>query len=273
MQLWQHCAKLFARNLKPIAPGRKTCIKNFLKTLSNWSFEHVESSSDNGVENCPSEYGKNIFSQISGRNLLLSFYTFLCTRRRQLQNPPDILPQSFRTKKLFCCLKRNLFWNNFFLTHKMHLLQPCQKISAKIQFFLFSFQPNMSHIFFRKKKKFSSIVPLDTENDVLIILSKFHCHDLPSFSDQRLKRIWSNLFFKKTLMFYPSKFFRQFLKCYRSLHRNKDPLYFFLCDTHEVFFRKPKKQFPQPYLHSHVQKSWQLSLQFQKQFYEKMFFS
>ena len=183
--------------MKPIAPGRKTCIKNFLKTLSNWSFEHVESSSDNGVENCPSEYGKNIFSQISGRNLLLSFYTFLCTRRRQLQNPPDILPQSLRTKKLFCCLKRNLFWNNFFLTHKMHLLQPCQKISAKIQFFLFSFQPNMSHIFFRKKKKFSSIVPLDTENDVLIILSKFHCHDLPSFSDQRLKRILSNLFFKK----------------------------------------------------------------------------
>ena len=152
----------------------------------------------------------------------------------------------------------------------MHLLQPCRKISAKIQIFLFSFQPNMSHIFFRKKK-FSSIVPLDTENDVLIILSKFHCHDLPSFSDQRLKRILSNLFFKKK-MFYPSKFFRQFLKCYRSLYRNKDPLYFFLCDTHEVFFRKPKKQFPQPYLHSHVQKSWQLSLQFQKQFYEKTFF-
>ena len=165
----------------------------------------------------------------------------------------------------------------------MNFSQPCRKKSQTIRSFLFPFQPNISHYFFREKENYflqfsSGHVERFFDNpikDPLPWFSNFFRSTSEAFfikSVLNQNTLVSSLDNQTVYMTALKNFSAKVVKFFCSFSKKHKSLYFFLSKTHKSFLWTFRKQFPQPYQHSCDQKLWQLSLQFQKQLYEKIFF-
>ena len=139
-------------------------------------------------------------------------------------------------------------------------------------FFVLLSTKHITLLFSGKRKQVSLIVPPVTWNEVLIVLSKTHCHDFHTFSDQRLKRFLSSLFFKKKHSGFISgqiDFFWQPWQVVPAKRPNSFPLrpdnIIFLCQSYsEKINWKGRKQFWQPFHIRFTRMSGKLSLKIWK---------